>query len=104
VKLDGVVKIITEAIQKKIVVEVTYIRGADGVRTCRMMEPFDVAIGRRYKTGGTKFWGWCRYHNRIEAKTPANIVSIKITGETFDPEIREKTFPHAPRYKIPRNW
>jgi len=101
-KLDEVVKMITEAIQKKRVVEVTYIRGVDGVRTCRMMEPFDVAIGQSYKSGKTMFWGWCRYHNRMESKTPANIISIEITDETFDPEIREKTFRRAPRYKIPR--
>lgn len=103
-KLDEVVKIITDAIQKKLVVEVTYIRGADGVRTCRMMEPFDVAIGRRHKTGRKMFWGWCQYHNRLESKTPANIISIEITDETFDPEIREKTFSSEPEYTIPRNW
>jgi len=103
-RLAEVIKIITEAIQKKLVVEVTYIRGEDGVRTCRMMEPFDVAIGRRYKVAGTKFWGWCQYHNRMEAKTPANIISIKITDKAFDPKVRERTFSSSPNYKIPRNW
>ena len=103
-KIDEVVKIITEAIQRKLVVEVNYIRGEDGVRTCRMMEPFDVAIGQRHKTGRKMFWGWCQYHNRLESKTPANIISIKVTDGTFNPEIREKTFSSPPRYTIHRNW
>lgn len=101
-KLDEVDRVIREAIQKIRVVEVTYIRGEDGVRTCRIMEPFDVAPGQRYKTGKTMFWGWCRYHNRLESKIPTNIISIEITDETFDPEIREKNFRSAPKYKIPR--
>ncbi|HUW47082.1 MAG TPA: WYL domain-containing protein [Dehalococcoidia bacterium] len=103
-KLDEVVKRITEAIQKKRVVEVTYIRGEDGVRTCRMMEPFDVAIGRRHKTGRKMFWGWCREHNELESKIPANIISIEITDETFNPKIREKTFGSPARYEIKRDW
>jgi len=103
-RLDEVIGIVTEAIQKKLVVEVDYIRGEDGVQTCRMMEPFDVAIGKHYKVAGKKFWGWCLYHNRMEAKTPDNIISIKITDKLFDPKIREATFSSSPNYQIPRNW
>ena len=54
-KLEEVVDIVTKAIHNKLVVEVDYIRGEDGARTCRMMEPFDVAAGRRSKTGEKKF-------------------------------------------------
>jgi hypothetical protein len=103
-KLDDVKSICTEAIQKRLVVEVTYVREDDGVTTCRMMEPFDVAIGRNYTTPETKFWGWCQYHNRIEAKTPANIISISMTDKEFDPIAREKQFSSRPKYTIPRDW
>ena len=103
-KLDEVVKVVTEAIQKKLVVEVTYIREEDGVRTCRMMEPFDVAVGKRHKIGRRMFWGWCREHDCIESKAPANIISIRMTDETFEPKIREKTFGSPARYEIKRDW
>lgn len=103
-RLGEVIKIITEAIQKKLVVEVDYIREEDGVRTCRMMEPFDVAAGQRSKTGEKKFWGWCLFHDRIEQKTIDNIISIRITEQHFDPKVREQTFASTPNYQIPRNW
>jgi len=103
-KLSEVVNIVTEAIHKKLIVEVDYIREEDGARTCRLMEPFDVAVRRGSKTGERKFWGWCLYHDRIEQKTIENIISIKITKQHFDPEIRERTFRSPPIYQISRNW
>jgi len=103
-KLQEVIDIITGAINEKLVVEVDYIRGTDGIRTCRLMEPFDVAPMRRGRTGKIMFWGWCLYHNRIEQKHPQNIISIKITDQHFDPKIRERTFSSPPRYTIPRDW
>ncbi len=102
--LTDVQRIIAEAIQNKVIVEVNYIREEDGAITCRMMEPFDVAAGRRSKNGEIKFWGWCLYHNRIEQKTIFNIISIYLTEKHFDPKIRERTFSTPPRYWIPRNW
>jgi len=103
-KLSEVKRVVTEAIQNKLVVEVDYIREEDGARTCRMMEPFDVAVGRRSKKGEIKFWGWCLFHNRIEQKTISNIISISITDHHFDPKVREQTFRSPPSYRIPRNW
>ena len=103
-KLGEVESIIAEAIQNKRVVEVDYIREEDGARTCRMMEPFDVAAGRRSKTGEVKFWGWCQFHNRIEQKTIPNIISIHPTEQNFDPKLREQTFSSPPQYWIPRDW
>ncbi len=102
-KLDEVECVVTEAINSKLVIEVDYIR-EDGVRTCRMMEPFDVAAGIRSKTGELKFWGWCLFHNRIEQKTISNIIPINIKDQHFDPKIREDTFSSAQNYRIPRNW
>jgi predicted DNA-binding transcriptional regulator YafY len=104
VQRSEVTIIITEAIQSKKVVEVDYIREEDGARTCRMMEPFDIAVGRRSKNGEIKFWGWCRFHNRIEQKTIPNIISIQITDQHFDPQVRQRTFTSPPNYWIPRNW
>ena len=103
-KLDQVERVVTEAINSKLVIEVDYIREEDGVRTYRMMEPFDVAAGRRSKTGEVKFWGWCLFHNRIEQKTINNIISITITDQHFDPKVREDTFSSPPSYTIPRDW
>ena len=96
--------IVAEAICQKLRVEVEYIRGADGVRTCRIMEPFDVAPGSRSRTNEFKFWGWCLHHNTIEGRTIANIISIRILDQHFDPSIRERSFSSRPRYRIPRNW
>ena len=96
--------IIAEAIQSKLIVEVDYIREEDGARTCRMMEPFDVAAGRRSRNGEIKFWGWCQSHNRIEQKTIPNIISIRTTENNFDPKMREQTFSSRPRYRLPRDW
>lgn len=96
--------IVTEAIQSKRVVEVDYIREEDGARTCRMMEPFDGAPGRRSTSGEVKFWGWCQTHNSIEQKTIPNIISIRTTDQKFDPRVRERTFSSPPRYRIPRKW
>ena len=103
-KLGEVESIIAEAIQNKRVVEVDYIREEDGVRTCRMMEPFDVSAGRRSRTGEVKFWGWCLFHNRIEQKTIPNIITIRPTQQNFDPKLREQTFSSPPQYWIPRDW
>lgn len=103
-KLSEVKRIVTKAIQNKLVVEVDYIREEDGARTCRMMEPFDVAAGKRSKKGEIKFWCWCLFHNRIEQKTISNIISIRITDQHFDPKVREKSFSSLPKYWIPRNW
>lgn len=96
--------IVVEAIHSKHVVEVDYIREEDSARTCRLMEPFDVAAGRRSKNDELKFWGWCQFHNRIEQKTIPNIISVTITDQGFDPEMRERTFTSPPNYRIPRNW
>lgn len=38
--------IVTSAIQNKLVVEVDYLREEGGGRSCRLMEPFDVAPGK----------------------------------------------------------
>ena|SRR4030042_1392986 len=103
-KLSEVTSIFTEAIQGKLIVEVDYIREEDGVKTCRLMEPFDVTAGQRSKTGEKKFWGWCLYHDRIEQKTIENIISIKVTDQHFDPKIREQGFSSVPKYEIARNW
>src|SRR5579863_1009951 len=98
-RLGEVESIIAEAIQGKYVVEVDYIREEDGVRTCRMMEPFDVAAGRRSINGEMKFWGWCQFHDRIEQKTIPNIITISITDQSFDPKMRERTFNSLPSYR-----
>ena len=103
-RLDEVEDIVTEAIENKLVVEVDYIRQEDGVRTCRLMEPFDVAVGSRSKTGEKKFWGWCLFHDRIEQKTISSIISISLTAQHFDPKVRESLFSSPPRYTIPRSW
>jgi len=103
-RLGEVETIIAEAIQNKRVIEVDYIREEDDARTCRMMEPFDVAAGRRSTTGELKLWGWCQFHNRIEQKTIPNIISIRPVDQSFDPQVRERTFRTAPNYRIPRNW
>ena len=103
-RLSDVETTVTEAIQSKLVVEVDYIREEDGARTCRMMEPFDVTAGRRSRNGEVKFWGWCQFHGRIEQKTILNIISIRLTDQSFDPKERERTFKSLPSYRIPRNW
>jgi len=96
--------IVTPAIQNKLIVEVEYARDEDGATTCRMMEPFDVAPGRRSKKKEVKFWGWCLFHGRIEQKTPSRISLIRLTTQSFDPSLRERTFSSPSNYLIPRNW
>jgi predicted DNA-binding transcriptional regulator YafY len=102
--LGKAIKIVTEAIEKKLVIEMDYIKEEDGARTCRLMEPLDIAVGRRSKSTEKKFWGWCLYHDRIEQKTVCNIISIRLTEKHFDPKVREMTFKTIPQYEIPRNW
>ncbi len=103
-RFDEFEKIVTEAIQNKFIVEVEYIRQGDSVRTCRLMEPFDIASARNSQNFEEKFWGWCLTHNRMEQKSIPNIISIKITDQHFDPLIREETFSTPPDYWIPRTW
>lgn len=97
-------EVVAKAIHTKRVIEVDYIREEDGARTCRMMEPFDVAAGKRSRNGEVKFWGWCLFHDRIEQKTIPNIISITVTDQNFDPKLREQHFTSPPSYRIPRNW
>ena len=96
--------IVTQAIQAKKVIEVDYIREEDSARTCRLMEPFDIAAGRRAKSPELRFWGWCLFHDRIEQKIIANIISVQITDQSFDPKVCERTFKSPPTYRIPRSW
>ncbi len=102
--LSEVINIATEAIQKKLVVEVDYNRKEDGILTCRIMEPFDVAARSDSEISENKLLGWCLFHNRIEKKPVENITSMKITNMPFDPKIRESTLIALPKYQIPRNW
>ncbi len=101
---EEVERVVSQAIRRKLVLEVDYIRQEDGVRTSHRMEPFDVAAGRRSRSDELRFWGWCRFHNRIEQKIIPNIISIRVTDEHFDPKIREKTFSSRPIYRLPREW
>ncbi|VVB59624.1 WYL domain protein [uncultured archaeon] len=96
-------KIIRDAIQNKLIVEIEYIR-KDGTKATRMMEPFDIKPSGRSKEGPLMFWGWCLFHNRIEQRRLDSIVSLRVTGEHFDPKIRERTFSSPPVYSIPRDW
>jgi predicted DNA-binding transcriptional regulator YafY len=84
-------KVVEEARRLSRVVEVDYVRH-DGVRTIRLLEPFDVGPGVRSKTGENKFWGWCIEHDRVEQRTLSNIVSMRITDQEFDPKEHEKYF------------
>lgn len=102
-ELDELEKIVSEAVQKKLVVEVEYVR-KDGKRTRMLVEPIDVAAGKRSKTGELKFWSWCLYHNRIEQRTIPNIISMRITGQHFDPKARAKILSAFPGFRIPRDW
>lgn len=102
--LSDVQRVSIEAIRKKLVVEVEYVREEDGAVTCRLMEPFDVGPGRRSRNGEPKFWGWCLTHDRIEQKTISNILSMRITDQQFDPRVRTQHFRSAPQYWIPRSW
>jgi predicted DNA-binding transcriptional regulator YafY len=101
---DEFEKIITEAIHNKLIVEIVYFRQEDGTKTCRLMEPFDIAPARRSQNHEEKFWGWCLTHDRMEQKIIPNIVSVSITEQHFDPSIREEAFSSSPSYWISRRW
>ncbi len=102
-EFNEVEKIVTEAIQKKFVVEVEYVR-KNGTKSHTMVEPFDISAGKRSKTGELKFWGWCLSHDRLEQRTIPNIVSIKLTDRHFDPQARSKILSSFPNFRIPRDW
>lgn len=97
-------KIATKAIQEKLIIEVDYIK-QDGTRSDhRLLEPFDIAEGKRTKTRELVLWGWClARNNTVERKIP-NILRIRITDKHFDPKARERTFKTKPNYRIPRDW
>src|SRR3989442_1771469 len=101
---DEFEKVVTEAIRNKLIVEVEYFSQRDGVRTSRLMEPFDIAPARHSQNFEEKFWAWCLTHNRIEQKSIPNIISIRITDQHFDPLVREETFSSPPDYWILRSW
>jgi len=104
VTLSECERIVTKAIREKLVIEVDYIK-KDGTRSDhRLLEPFDIAVGKRTKIGELVLWGWCLgRENTVERKTP-NILSIRITDQHFDPKEREREFSSLPDYRIPRDW
>ncbi len=91
---------IVEAIRAKQVLRVRYLR-EDSIVTEREVEPFDLAPMK--STEELAFLGWCRHHDRMETRKAHRIISVRPTGEKFDPAPRLKTLKSPPKFIIPRD-